>query len=51
MTLRVQISTGGSVPIHRQVADQICRAILSGALKEGDQLPSVRALARPSVLR
>lgn len=43
--LRIQIITGGKVPIYRQVVDQIRSAIGSGSLAIGDPLPSVRALA------
>ena len=43
--LRIQIITGGKVPIYRQVVDQIRSAIGSGSLTVGDPLPSVRALA------
>ncbi len=31
-------------PAYRQVADNLRRAIVSGALEPGDQLPSVSAL-------
>jgi len=43
--LRIQIVTGGKVPIYRQVVDQIRSAIGAGSLAVGDPLPSVRALA------
>ena len=43
--LRIQITTGGKVPIYRQVVDQIRSAIGAGSLGIGDPLPSVRALA------
>jgi GntR family transcriptional regulator len=33
------------MPIHRQIADQIRRQIVSGALEPGEELPSLRALA------
>lgn len=50
MSLRIAIAAGGSVPIHRQIADQVCRALAAGRLREGDQLPSVRALAEELVV-
>ena len=50
MALSVRIQTGSSVPIYRQIVDQVCRAAASGALKPGDQLPSVRELAEELVL-
>jgi GntR family transcriptional regulator len=33
------------IPIYRQIADQIMRAVAAGQLLPGDQLPSVRELA------
>jgi GntR family transcriptional regulator len=50
MALDLHISTGSGVPIYRQVMDQICRAISTGNLASGDQLPSVRALAEDLVI-
>ena len=43
--LRIQITTGSSLPIYRQVVDQIRGAVATGKLAIGDPLPSVRALA------
>ncbi len=37
---RIEPSSG--VPIYRQIMDQITRLIISGGLKPGDELPSVR---------
>ncbi len=51
--LDVIISNNSEVPIYRQLKEQIKEAVLSGALKEGDILPSIRSLAnetRVSVL-
>jgi len=45
MPLEIQIATGGSAPIYRQIADGVCRAVVTGALAEGERLPSVRTLA------
>lgn len=42
---RLQITTGSSLPIYRQVVDQIRHAVATGNLETGDPLPSVRALA------
>lgn len=50
MAIEIRISTGSSVPIYRQLFDQFCRAVLTGALGEGDQVPSVRALAERLVV-
>ncbi|NND97970.1 MAG: GntR family transcriptional regulator [Pirellulaceae bacterium] len=43
--LRIQITTGSSLPIYRQVVDQIRQAVATGTLEVGHALPSVRALA------
>ena len=50
MPFTVSISTGSSVPIYRQIVDQICRAVATGRLVPGEQMPSVRALAEELVL-
>jgi len=47
------ISNNSDVPIYQQLKNQIKDAVLSGTLKEGDPLPSIRKLAnetRVSVL-
>ena len=48
--LHIQITTGGKVPIYRQVVDQIRSAVASGTLSVGDPLPSVRGLANELVV-
>lgn len=50
MTLDLRISTGSTVPIYRQIVDQVCHAVAAGALRPDDQLPSVRELAERLVL-
>ncbi len=45
MPLDCRISTGSTIPIYRQLIDQIRLVILRGRLVPGDQLPSVRSLA------
>ena len=45
MPLDISITTGSAVPIYRQIADQVCRAVATGKLVPGEQVPSVRALA------
>jgi GntR family transcriptional regulator len=45
MAFLPDISTGSSIPIYRQLIDQIRLGIATGRLSAGDQLPSVRALA------
>ena len=43
--LDIIISTSSGKPIYEQITDQITSAILTGSLAEGEQLPSIRALA------
>ena len=43
ITFKLDYSSG--VPIYRQIIDQIKFGIVSGHLKLGEQLPTVRALA------
>ncbi len=50
MPLEILIATGTTVPIYRQIVDQICRAIAAGQLLPGEQLPSHRALAEQLVI-
>lgn len=42
----ILISNSCGSPIYQQIYDQIKAAILSGELREGDMLPSIRALAK-----
>ena len=50
MAFEISIVTGGDVPIYRQIVDQVCRAIATGQLASGEQLPSVRVLAEQLVI-
>src|SRR5882724_8830738 len=50
MALEISISTGSVVPIWRQIADQVRRAVAPGEVVAGEQVPSVRALAEELVL-
>ena len=43
ITFRLDSATG--VPFYRQVIDQILAGIATGAVRPGEQLPTVRALA------
>ena len=45
MTLQYEINPSASVPIYRQIVDQVERLIAGGSLRAGDELPSVRAVA------
>lgn len=44
--MNIIITNSGGVPIYEQIASKIKGQILSGSLKEGDALPSMRALAQ-----
>lgn len=44
--LEIHIRNSSGQPIYEQIGDQIKGLILSGELKQGDPLPSIRALAR-----
>lgn len=35
----------GKKPIYLEIADYICEKILSGSIKQGDKIPSIRDLA------
>ncbi len=50
MALEFRISTGSSVPMYRQIADQVRRAVARGKLAAGECLPSVRSLAEQLVI-
>ena len=50
MPLEILITTGSTVPIYRQIVDQVCRAVATGQLVPGEQVPSVRALAEQLVI-
>ncbi len=44
--MNIIISNGSSDPIYIQIEQQIKAAIINGQLKEGEMLPSMRALAK-----
>jgi GntR family transcriptional regulator len=44
--LMIQIATGDTRPIVRQIVDAVRMQIATGELQPGDQLPSVRGLAQ-----
>jgi len=45
VALPVELDRGASLPLAAQLADGVRRAALDGHLREGDRLPSTRALA------
>jgi len=42
---QLQLDWASGVPVYRQIIDQVMSGIASGALRAGDQLPTVRQLA------
>lgn len=44
--MKIIITNSAGMPIYDQIASQIKAKILSGELKEGEPLPSMRALAQ-----
>lgn len=44
--MKIVISNSSGLPIYEQIKEQIKHAILSGVLKEGEILPSIRLLAK-----
>src|SRR5665213_3118741 len=39
-----QVEYNSGIPVYRQIINQVCAAVASGAFKPGDQLPTIRAL-------
>jgi GntR family transcriptional regulator len=50
VSLSITINTGSSVPIYKQITEQVRMAVATGKLTVAEQLPSVRALAERLVL-
>lgn len=50
MALRLKTTPGSSVPIYRQLVEQIRAAIARAELAAGDALPSVRSVAEDLVV-
>lgn len=44
--MEIIISNSSGKPIYEQIADQVKNQIITGILREGDALPSMRLLAR-----
>ncbi len=44
--MEIYVSNKSGVPLHRQIYEGLRRKIMSGELKGGDALPTVRGLAR-----
>ena len=43
--MKIIINSSSMVPIYEQIVDQVKAQIISGELKEDDNLPSVRTLS------
>jgi GntR family transcriptional regulator len=43
--MRIVVANSGE-PIYRQIERQVARAVLSGEVRDGEPLPSIRQLAR-----
>ncbi|HEX4683916.1 MAG TPA: GntR family transcriptional regulator [Gemmatimonadaceae bacterium] len=50
MSVAISIQPGSTVPIYRQIVEQICAAVLAGRLRDDETLPSVRTLAEELVV-
>ncbi len=50
MSVSVVIHPGSSVPVYRQITEQVRLAVATGRLAVAEQLPSVRALAEQLVV-
>lgn len=44
--LKIVISNNSSIPLYEQIKEAIKKDIVTGSLREGEKLPSVRSLAR-----
>src|SRR5574344_259826 len=44
--MQIVISNTAGVPIYEQIIQQVKDALLAGEVKEGEQLPSIRGLAK-----
>ena len=44
--MQLSILPGGDVPAYRQITEQLTAQILSGALRAGEALPPIRAVAK-----
>ncbi len=47
---RIHVTPGSSLPIYRQIVDQIRQGVAAGKVSVGQPMPSVRSLARELVV-
>ena len=38
-----QVEYNSGIPVYRQIINLVCATVAAGALKDGDQLPTIRA--------
>ena len=50
MPLRLHVNPANGLPIYQQIVDQVRRAVAIGVLKPGEQLPTVKQLAKDLVV-
>ena len=48
--LEIRVVSGGGTPLYRQIGDQVRRAVVTGAHRAGEPLPSIRALGEQLVI-
>jgi GntR family transcriptional regulator len=45
MPFFIQLVYNSATPVYRQIVEQVCAAIAAGGLREGEAMPTLRALA------
>lgn len=50
IVFRFELQPSSATPLYRQIVEQVTRAVAAGALRDGDELPSVRAVAQNYVI-
>lgn len=50
MPLTIAILPGSTVPLYRQIVEQVCAAAAAGRIQDDEPLPSVRTLAEQLVV-
>jgi GntR family transcriptional regulator len=50
MPIAIAIQPGSTIPIYRQIVEQVCAAAMAGKIHDDEPLPSVRALAEQLVI-
>ena len=47
---RFELQPSSATPLYRQIVEQVTRAAAAGVLRDGEELPSVRAVAQEYVI-